>query len=571
MKGSTITTPILDNQFAADRMLRNALAHQLPSTVFDSAHDRLHEEGGRQQQRYKVRQQANEPEPPGRVRTEDAWGHPIQQTTVPTSWTRARRAMTDHGMVQMAQGQPYGSHSRLVQMALMHLMAPEAPGLAPLIARTDVAVYTLLRTGTAEHVKHLVPRFTSKDPDTAWLCDIWGTSHLLSSPDTDLQAANEDGTWHLHGRVLTHSATYPDAALIVAPDADGTRHLFLLKEPAKASGLRIDTPATSVAHPEAPTATLQLDGVAVEHLTDTVGRRGPAPFLQYIWDAVITVSCMRRALALARGAAETWRVQDKELAYNTLIQETLADMQARYESAFNLTVRCVQALGRMEAEHQDAAEALVPLLAPLAKHHALHQAGHVSARALHIWGQSALRSQTGLTATLDRLRAQTTTNGTPHDMALHLLHVIEHKQQFGSLRTDFKDTLRGLSVETLVPSMKAAVLAFRDANDWIKDARAAGGETLEAGAGRFAYTVGNALSVALMIDHAEWALRTQQDGRPAAAVERFATTPLSRISDLDPHDAYVLTWDFNCPTLFDCHSGTAGDASLKAVDSLLAT
>ena len=40
-----------------------------------------------------------------------------------------------------------------------------------------------------------------------------------------------------------------------------------------------------------------------------------------------------------------------------------------------------------------------------------------------------------------------------------------------------------------------------------------------------------------------------------------ATTALNHISDLDPHDAYVLTRDFNCPTLFDCRSGTAGDTS----------
>lgn len=568
MNASSIKAPALDNQFASDRMLRNALMHQLPDAVFESVHDRLHEEGARQQQRYN----ASEPTAPARIRTEDAWGQAAVRTTPPDSWTRARRAMTSQGLVQMAQGQPYGVHSRLVQMTFMHLMAPEAPGLARLIATTDLAVYTLLRTGTADHVKHLVPRFTSNDPDTAWVCDLWGTSHLLSAPDADCTAHPADGTaWRLHGRVLTHSATYPDAALIVAPDEDGTRHLFLLKNPAKASGLRIDAAVPSAAYPEAPTATLQLDGVAVEHLTDNVDRRGPVPFLQYIWDAVLTTSGMRRALALARSAAETWKVHDEELAYNALIQETLADMQARYESASNLTVRCVQAMGRMEAENQDKAEALVPLLAPLAKHHTLHQAGHVSARALHVWGRPTLRARTGLAAVLDRLRAQATANGTPHDMALHLLHVLEHKQQFGSLRSAFKDTLHGLSVETLVPAMKAAVLAFRDANDWIKEARADGGETLEAGAGRFAHTVGNALSVALMIDHAEWALRTQQDGRPAAAVERFATTPLNHISNLDPHDAYVLTWDFNCPTLFDCHSGTAGDASLKAVDSILNT
>lgn len=568
MDASTITTPSLDNQFAADRMLRNALAHHLPEAVFESVHDRLHDQGARQQRRY----EADSPPSRGAVQAEDAWGAPTQATTVPAAWTQARRAFTEHGLIQMPQAQPYGMHSRLVQMALMHLIAPEAPELASLAASTDVAVHTLMRTGTANHLERLVPRLTSTDPETAWYCDLWGTSHLLSAPDADLRAepAN-DTTWLLHGRVLVQTATYADAALIVAHDPDGARHLFLLEQPATNQDVHIAAPVPSASSPNAPTATLRLDGVRVEHLTADIGRRGPAPFLQYVWDAVRTVSQMRRALALARGAAETWHLQDQEMAYNALIQETLADMQARYESAFNLTYRCVRALGHMEADAETETEGLVRLLAPLAKHHALHQASHVAARAMHVWGRPALRARTGLTAVLDQMRGQATANGTPHDLALQLLHVIEHRQQFGRLRSDFKDTLRGLSVETLIPAMKAAVLAFRDANEWIKTARAEGGEILEAGAGRFAHTVGNALSVALMIDHAEWALRTEQDGRPAAAVERFATTPLSHISDLDPHDAYVLTWDFNCPTLFDCHSGTAGDASLQAVDSILAT
>ncbi len=566
MDRTTLTAPALDNQLAADRMLRNALAHHLPESVFEPVHERLHEEGARQQRRY----EADIPRERGHVQNEDAWGVPTPHTTVPDSWHRAQRSLTQHGLLKMAQAQPHGVHSRLVQMALMHIAAPEAPGLAPLIATTDVAVHTLMRTGTADHLERLIPRLTSTDPDSAWLCDLWGTSHMLSSPDADLRAEPVDGTtWQLHGRVRTHSATYPDAALVVAHDDDDTRHLFLLEAPADTAGLHIDARVPSSASPDAPTATLRLNGVRVEHLTADVGRRGPAPFLQYVWDAVLTVSQMRRTLALTRGAAETWHLQEQEMAYDALIQETLADMQARYESAFNLTYRCVRALGKMESEDDADTEALVRLLAPLAKHHTLQQASETATRALHVWGRPALRARTGLPEVLDRLRASAASNGTPHDLALHLLHVIEHHQQFGRLRDDFKTTLHGISVETLFPAMKAAVLAFRDANQWIKSARDEGGEILEAGAGRFTRTVGNALSVALMIEHAGWALRTEQDGRPAAAVERFATTALSHISNLDPHDAYVLTWDFNCPTLFDCHSGTAGDASVDAVASML--
>jgi hypothetical protein len=54
--------------------------------------------------------------------------------------------------------------------------------------------------------------------------------------------------------------------------------------------------------------------------------------------------------------------------------------------------------------------------------------------------------------------------------------------------------------------------------------------------------------------HAQWSLREEQDGRSAEAAQRLAARQVSHIADLDSHGAYVLVWDFNCPTLFDCHA-----------------
>lgn len=562
MDASTITAPNLQNQFEADRVLRGMLAHRLPPSRYQDARDALHNEGSRQQQRYVAQSHHEQPyheKSPPRPSPEDAWGQPQRVAPAPPHWGPSRRAFTQHGIIHRSQARPDAAHSRLVQMALVHLLAPEAPGLAPLIATTDVAVHTLMRTGSAAHLERLVPRLTSRDPDTSALCGIWGRSHSLSAPNTPIRATHSEGRWRLHGRTYARASTYPDAVLVLAQDESGTRHLFLLDQPAATSGVHIHAPVYSAIHPAAPSATLRLDSVPAEHLQSGVERAGPAPFLQHIWDAVLSVSHMRRVLALARGAAKTWRVQDKELAYSALIQETLADMQARYESAFNLTYRSVRLLDDTEKGDESSAPSL-QLMALLAKHHAMMQGAEIARAALQVWGQSAGRASNGLHAVLAPVHDRAVAYGTTHDLALNFLHTLEHKQQFGVLRRDLK--------ETLIGPMKGAVMAFKDANDWLKNARDDGGETLEAGAHRFATTVGRVLSIAFMIEHADWSLRENQDGRPAAAVKRFLNMHINHISNLDPHDAYVLTWDFNCPTLFECHSGTEPGASQEALSAV---
>jgi hypothetical protein len=84
---------------------------------------------------------------------------------------------------------------------------------------------------------------------------------------------------------------------------------------------------------------------------------------------------------------------------------------------------------------------------------------------------------------------------------------------------------------------------------------------LQAGARRFALTLGNALELAYTVRHAQWSLDHEQDGRSAAAAERLAARRVSRIADLDRHGASVLTRDFNCPTLFNSHTDGDGAAS----------
>jgi hypothetical protein len=63
---------------------------------------------------------------------------------------------------------------------------------------------------------------------------------------------------------------------------------------------------------------------------------------------------------------------------------------------------------------------------------------------------------------------------------------------------------------------------------------------VEAGARRFALTLGRAVELALLVDHAQWAL-DRGVTRSAAAARRFARASIDLVDDdIDGRDAKVL-------------------------------
>jgi hypothetical protein len=66
----------------------------------------------------------------------------------------------------------------------------------------------------------------------------------------------------------------------------------------------------------------------------------------------------------------------------------------------------------------------------------------------------------------------------------------------------------------------------------------AGQQHAEMGARRFALAVGRALALALLVEHAQWALDHEGDARPRAAAMRFAWP-----DRLNMGDAFLLAND----------------------------
>ena len=95
----------------------------------------------------------------------------------------------------------------------------------------------------------------------------------------------------------------------------------------------------------------------------------------------------------------------------------------------------------------------------------------------------------------------------------------------------------------LVHAVRLATGAVAHAETWLAGATKEGQPMLEAGARRLAQTLGRALSLALLVRHAQWSLDCEQDARAAAAAKRYAQTGIDLIVSVGAGDALALMND----------------------------
>src|SRR5262249_29333150 len=86
---------------------------------------------------------------------------------------------------------------------------------------------------------------------------------------------------------------------------------------------------------------------------------------------------------------------------------------------------------------------------------------------------------------------------------------------------------------------RAVLRALEHAAEWLRGATRASEAAVQAGARRFAMTLGRAVETALLSAHAQWAL-DRGDPRPAAAARRLAAKGLDLVADVDAGDSRLL-------------------------------
>jgi acyl-CoA dehydrogenase len=572
--------PALGNQYEDDRVLRSYLRRVLPEDVQCAVEPSLVELGrlaGGELYALQLADRLNEPT----LTQWDAWGQRIDRIEVTPLWRRAERLTAEFGIVAAAYEPAYGRFARPYQFALAYLFHPSTDVYTCPLAMTDGAARTLLRSGNRALIERAVPHLTSRDPAQFWTSGQWMTESTGGSDvgrSETVARRDEQGGWRLYGRKWFTSATTAQMALTLARpegNAPGGQGLALFyvemrDEQGRLRAMRVNRLKDKLGTRKVPTAELSLEGAPAQLvLGETGGIRIIVPMLHLTrtWNSVTAVAFMRRGLALARDYARKRVAFGAPLARQPLHADTLAGLQAEMEGAFHLSFALVELIGADEAGVIGESEReLLRLLTSIAKLTTGRQAVAVASEVLEAFGGAGYVEDTGLPMLLRDSQVLPIWEGTTNVLALDTLRALGSGDQRPTTN-DEGSTPRSASIPRGLAALHeragAAVRSARDARlaeaggvalaaldnatGWLRAAYNHGQAALERGARRFALTLGRALELALLVEHAQWSLDHERDGRARAAALRFARSGVDLIIDGDDEDLFALANDEPLP------------------------
>ena len=535
--------PTLGNQFTADRALRRYLERALPEDVrrdIEPSLEAMGELAGGPLRAMLAAGRLDEP----KLTQWDAWGKRIDAIELTALWKEAARIAVEHGVIATAYEQKHGEHSRVHQFALAYLFDPSTAVYTCPLAMTDGAAKTLLSHGNRALVDRAIPRLTSRDPKAAWTSGQWMTESTGGSDVAISETvAKKDGdTYRLYGTKWFTSATTSQMALTLArpegnPPGGGGLALFYL-ELRNADGtmnqILVNRLKDKLGTRMVPTAELTLDGVPaipVAGMKDGIKNITPMLNVTRTWNAIGAISGMRRGIALARDYAKRRVAFGAPLSEKPLHTDTLAGLEAEFEGALLLAFRAVELLGREEAKTLTEQESvLLRLLTPIVKLTTAKQAVAVSSEVLEAFGGAGYVEDTGLPRILRDAQVLPIWEGTTNVLSLDLLRAIGRVGSLEPIEREIGARAARADADC-VAAAHVAKSALAHAKAWLARAQETGLPTLEAGARRFAMTLGRALELAMLVEHAAWAKKVKGDSHAGAAARRFSRSAVDLIVD----------------------------------------
>ena len=526
--------PALGNQYHDDRVLQSYLARVFPAEMLHKIEESLVEMGrlaGSDLYELQLADRLNEPT----LTQWDAWGNRIDKIELTPLWRLAERIAAEHGVVATAYEQRHGSLSRVHQCALAYLFTPSTDIYSCPLAMTDGAARTLLTSGNQKLIERAVPHLITRDPKEFWTAGQWMTE-LTGGSDVGLSetvAKEENGSFRLYGRKWFTSAISSQMALTLArpegnPSGGPGLALFYLEtrdEQGRPRNIQINRLKDKLGTRKVPTAELTLDGTPAELVKgSTDGVRNITPLLNItrLWNGISAVSLMRRGVALASDYAHKRVAFGAPLSEKPLHRDTLAMLEAETEAAFHLAFFIAELTGKSETGEISADDALLlRVLTPVMKLTTGKQSVMVASEVLEMFGGAGYVEDTGLPVLLRDSQVLPIWEGTTNVLALDALRV---KHGLKQIEVAVARCLKNISDQRLADAARIARSALDHATSWLIAAEHAGQPTLEAGARRFALTLGRTMELALLIKHAQWSGDHQ-------SARRFATSAIDLITD----------------------------------------
>jgi len=531
----TQPAPQLANQYTDDRVLRSYLARTLCAGVLRQIEPQLTEMGelaGGPLYGFQLEDRFNLP-----LHTPwDAWGNRIDRVEVSPLWRAAEQLAARQGLVAIPYERANGAWSRLHQFALVYLFTASTDVYNCPLAMTDGAACALSISGNKALMQRALPHLTARDPGQFWTSGQWMTESTGGS-DVGLTETvarkHGDGTWRLYGRKWFTSAVTSQMALTLArPEGNpaGAKGLALFYLETRGADGRLDHIVVhrlkdKLGTRKVPTAELTLEGTLafpVHGLSDGVKHIAPMLNITRTWNSVSAIGYMRRGIALARDYAKRRVVFGEPLSNKPSHLDTLAGMQAEFEAALHLTFFLVEVIGRDEAgELAPEEKDLLRLLTPIVKLATAKQCVAVVSEALECFGGAGYVEDTGLPMLLRDSQVFPIWEGTTNVLALDALRALNSGAALDALGKLLRELSQPVTEARLLAPARQAQEACAKAVRWLEGAAAQGNDIVEAGARRFALTLGRSLSLALLARHAQWAFDVERDERPLAATLRL--------------------------------------------------
>jgi alkylation response protein AidB-like acyl-CoA dehydrogenase len=544
--------PQLGNQYRDDVFLRSYLQRKMPAAALSTIAPELEQLGeiaGGELYSLQLADRENEPT----LIQWDAWGNRIDRIEVTPLWRRAAQIAAQAGLIAIAYERAHGRYSRMHQFAAVYLFHPSSDVYTCPLAMTDGAARTLSASNNSQLIERAVPRLTSRDPAQAWTSGQWMTE---STGGSDVGASltraerDEQGQWRLYGKKWFTSAITSQMALTLGrpvgngPGGSGLAMFYVEThdDTGRLNGMRVERLKDKLGTRKVPTAELMLDGARAVLVGDTRnGTRHIEPMLVVTraWNSVTSVAFMRRALTLARSYAEQRRAFGSTLNQLPLHVDTLAGLEAETRGAFLLAFELVELMGRQEAgELSDEQRALMRLLTPIAKLLTAKQAVAVVSECIEAFGGAGYVEDTGLPALLRDTQVLPIWEGTTNVLALDALLRGELTAALPAVHARITQCVQGANDERLAAAGAKSVQAIEHVARWVREHGDA--IQVQSHARRIAMTIGRALELALLVEHARWELDGGAGRTNLAAAVRFAAAPVDLLVEVDPQDSRLL-------------------------------
>ena len=540
------TFPPLPDVYAGDHVLRATLVRLLGEVGHKSAAPLLEALAAEVAGQLRAAHTDAETHPPI-LRRYDAWGRRVDEVATAPGWEVLRQASARHGLVAL----PYepdaraswGAGARVVQLALLHLFAPESATYSCPVAMTDGAVTVLQSDGVAAELRNRVlPRLLSRDPAVAWTSGQWMTEATGGSDvgRTSTRASRgADGGWRLSGEKWFCSAVTSEVAVVLAREDGapaGSRGLACFVVPryaevaagspghaggtwTTATGLRLHRLKDKLGTRALPSAEVGLDDALAWPVGDPAAPGLPRMMrlvlVTRLHNAAAAAAGMRRGLMLARNHAAGRSAFGTRLDQQPLHRETLSWLAVDAEAAFALTALAFALLGRLEVDGDAAAATQLRVVSPLAKALTAKLAVASASEYVECFGGNGYIEETGIPRLLRDAQVLPIWEGTTAIQSLDLLRALADDRVDGLaayLRRvdDALDEAEQASADWLAP-LVARLRPVRDAvaetaRDAVAGSRGsvATRATAQAQARDLLVRMGNLLAAAALLEQATY-------------------------------------------------------------------